>query len=148
MNNNNLPSEYKPLNKLTVCSNTLTGGGNLVSIGGDFPLLIGKGKKPKVWLKAIANSKTNEFVSIVENSISMHSAVKIISNKNLLQVMISGELILSVQAISNNTMIVEKLDLRPIGLNLYGNSSSLKVGSSTYSRNSMSGGGTLIGFGA
>ena len=61
--------------------------------------------------------------------------------------MISEEVVLSVKMIDQDFAVVEKLDFRPIGLNMYGNSSSLTVGGGTYSGNSMSGGGTLIGLG-
>ncbi|OAN13329.1 hypothetical protein A3K86_16895 [Photobacterium jeanii] len=146
--NNNLPSGYQPLKKLTICSNTLTGGGNLVSIGNELPVVIGRGSTPQIWLKAIGDSTTNELVPIVEKNKSMHPAIKVTVNNNSVLVLISGEVILSVKATSQDVMIVDKLDLRPIGLNLYGDTSSLSVGGNTFSRNSMHGGGTLIGFGA
>ncbi|MEZ8107331.1 hypothetical protein [Vibrio cortegadensis] len=145
---NKLPDGYKPLKKLTICSNTLTGGGNLVSIGGDIPVRIGRGSIPQVWIKAIADSSTNELVPIVEKNKSLHPAIKVVTQNNKITVLISGETVLSAKAPSQDVVVVDKLDLRPLGLNLYGDSSSLKVGGNTFSRNSMHGGGTLIGFGA
>jgi len=142
----NLPKNYIPLNKLTVCSNTITGGGNLVAVGDVLPLLIGKGDKPKIWLQALSDTKNNKFVVIVEESISKHPAVKVYEDSGYLNVMISGELILSVKMLDEESVVVEKLDFRPIGLNMHGNSSSLTVGGGLFSGNSMSGGGTLIGF--
>ncbi|ELF6907029.1 hypothetical protein [Vibrio cholerae] len=145
---NKHPDGYKPLKKLTICSNTLTGGGNLLSIGGDIPVLIGKGSVPQIWLKAVADSSTNELVPVVVKNKSLHPAIKVVVQNNNIIVLISGETILSAKATSMDVVIVDKLDLRPLGLNLHGNNSSLTVGGSTFSRNSMHGGGALIGFSA
>jgi hypothetical protein len=143
-----MPQGYIPLNSLTICSNTLLGGGNLVAIGNNLPLVIGKGEKPKIWLQALANSKENKFVVIVEESISKHPLVKIYEEFGTLNVELAGETILAVKITGKNSAEVEKLDFRPIGLNMHGNKSSLTVGGNTFSGNSMSGGGTLIGLGS
>ena len=146
---NSLPKNYSPFNKLIICSNTLLGGGTLVAVGDVLPLLIGKGEKPKIWLQALSDSKKNEFVTIVEESISKRPAVKVYENEEAgsLNVMISEDIVLSVKIIDQDTAVVERLDFRPIGLNMYGNSSSLTAGAGTFAGNSMSGGGTLIGLG-
>ncbi len=146
--NSKFPDGYMPLKKLTVCSNTITGGGNLLSVSGEFPLLIGKGSTPKVWLSAVGNAETNKFVTIVESSVSMHSAVKVIKENNLVVVSLSGKQILKAKATSIDVVVVDQLDFRPLGLNIHGNNNALTVGGSTFSNNSMSGGGTLIGFGS
>jgi hypothetical protein len=143
-----LSKNYQPFNSLTICSNSLLGGGTLVAIGDVLPLLIGKGEKPKVWLQALADPKKNTFVSIVEESISKHPAVKVYEDSGALKVLVGGEQVLSVRELGEDGAVVDQLDLRPIGLNIYGDKSSLKVGGNEFSRNSMSGGGTLIGFGA
>jgi hypothetical protein len=143
----NMPKNYNPFNKLTICSNTLNGGGNLVAVGDVLPILIGKGEKPKIWLQAISDPKKNQFVTIVDDSISKHPAVKVYEASGSLNVMISEEVILSVKIIDQDSAVVEKLDFRPIGLSMYGNSSSLTVGGGTFTGTSMSGGGTLIGLG-
>lgn len=143
----NMPTNYVPYDKLVICSNTLTGGSNLVAVGDVLPLIIGKGEKPKIWLQALENSKNNKFVTIVEESISKHPAVSVYEDSGTLNVMISGEVIISVKTKNQDTALVEKIDFRPIGLNIEGNSSSLTVGGSMFSGNTMSGGGVLVGFG-
>lgn len=141
------PYDYIPFDTLTVCSNTVRGGGNLVAIGDVIPFLVGKGDLPKIWLLALANAKTNEFVPIVERNISRHPAVKVYEANGTLNVMISGEVVLSVIKDSDNSASVTSLDFRPLGLNMHGNKESLSVGGGTFSGNSMTGGGTLIGLG-
>jgi len=145
---NNLPENYQPFDTLIICSNTLKGGGHLVAVGDTLPLVIGKGEKLKVWLQALANAQKNEFVLIVEESISKHPAVKVYEEAGVLNVMISGEIILSVEEKSSDSAVISKLDFRPIGLNLFGDANSLNAGGGIFSGNTMSGGGTLIGFGA
>ncbi|MHC3016825.1 hypothetical protein [Klebsiella pneumoniae] len=143
----NLPSSYSPYEQLVICSNSMLGGGHIVAVGDVLPLVIGKGEKPQIWLQAISNPETKEFVSIIEASVSKHSAVEILEKDGNIEVTIQDNKILVVRAESENKAIVSHLDLRPIGLNLVGNASSLSVGGSTFSGNSMAGGGVLIGFG-
>ena len=83
----------------------------------------------------------------VEGSISKHPAVKVYEEIDVLKVSVSGTTVLSVRATADNSAEVDELDLRPLGLNLHGDSSTLMAGTSKFSGNSMSGGGILIGFG-
>lgn len=145
---NSKPSDYIPFETLTVCSNTVKGGGNLVAVGDILPLLVGKGDIPQIWLLALADAKTNDFIPIVEKSVSKHPAVKVYEERGILNVMISGEIVLSVRRDSESSASVTKLDFRPLGLNMHGNEKSLNVGGGSFSGNSMAGGGTLIGLGA
>lgn len=143
----NLPKSFIPYKILKVCSNSLIDGGHIVSVGNVLPLIIGKGEKPQVWIQAISNPETKEFLSIVENSVSKHSAVEVLEVLGAVVVTIQGVKIVSVKQGADDTASVEVLDLRPIGLNLSGNSTSLNVGGSSFSGNSMKGGGVLIGLG-
>ncbi len=144
---NNLPKSYIPYDTLVVCSNTLIGGVNVVAIGEVLPLLIGKGDKPRIWLQAIAKPDSSDFVTIVEESISTHPAVKIYEENNVIKVEASGTLVLTVKLTGENSAEVEILDFRPLGLNMHGTKGSLTVGGSTFSQNTMSGGKVVIGFG-
>lgn len=145
---NNLPKSYQPYENLTVCSNTLIGGGHIVAVGDALPLIIGKGEKPQIWLQAISDPDKQEFVSIVENSVSKHPVVEVKEVSGSVVVSIQGKVVLSVKPLSENNAVVESMDLRPIGLNMFGDSSSMNVSGGTFSGNSMSGGGVLIGLGA
>lgn len=144
---NNLPKSYIPYEKLVVCSNTLSGGGHILAAGETLPVLVGKGEKPQVWLQALSNSEKNEFVTIVEASISKHQAVKVLEENGAININVGGTNVLSVKVTSEDSAEIFMLDLRPLGINIFGNKSELKVGNSTFSGNSFSGGGTMIGFG-
>ena len=142
-----LPPSYVPYDTLVVCSNTMLGGGYVVAVGDVLPLVIGKGEKPQIWLQAISNPKTNEFVSIIEASVSKHPAVEVIEEDGSIVVRIQGNKVLVIRQESENKVVVSQIDLRSVGLNLVGNEGSLTAGGSTFSGNSMAGGGVLIGFG-
>jgi len=143
----NKPESFSPYEKITICSNTITGGGNLVAVGELLPLLIGKGETPQIWLMALADAEKNQFIPIVEKSISKHHAVKVYEENGVINVSVGGNNVLSVRRISDDEAIVTELDLRPLGLNIHGNKEKLYVGSGSFKNSGMAGGGTLIGFG-
>ena len=144
---NNLPSSYQAYKKLTICSNSLIGGGHVVELAGALPLIIGNGEKPQIWLQAISNSKNMEFVSVVENSVSKFPAVEVKEIDGALVITIEGKQILRMRNISENEVVVDSMDLRPIGLNLYGDAKNMNIPNGSFSGNSMSGGGVLLGLG-
>ena len=88
-----------------------------------------------------------QFVSIVENSVSKFPAVEVKEINGFLIITIQGKQILKVRNLSNDEAVVENMDLRPIGLNLYGDTHSMSLPNGTFSGNSMSGGGVLLGLG-
>jgi hypothetical protein len=142
----NSPKSYVPYKSLNVCSNKLSGGGHIALIGDVLPLIIGRGDKPQIWLQALSNPETKQFISIVESSVSKHSAVVVKEISGYVVVSVQGTQILKVKAKDGLSAKVEMLDLRPLGLNLSGNSTSMSVGGNTFSNNSMSG-GVLVGLG-
>lgn len=143
----NLPPDYKPYKKLKVCSNTMEDGGHIVSIGEVLPLIIGTGTKPQIWLQALVNAKSNDFMTIVDASIPTHPAVKVSEIDGVMVIKIQGEKVLTIKSTSPNSAEVTQLNFRPIGLNVTGDSSGIEISGSTFSRNTMSGGGVFISLG-
>jgi hypothetical protein len=144
---NNLPSSYQPYEKLTICSNSLIGGGHVVELAGALPLIIGYGEKPQIWLQAISNPEKMEFVSVIENSVSKFPTVEVKEIDGSIIITIQGKQVLKVRNVSNSEAVVENMDLRPIGLNLYGDANNMNIPNGSFSGNSMSGGGVLLGLG-
>lgn len=144
---NNLPKQFKPYSSLKICSNTLYNGGHLASIGDNLPLIIGKGEIPLIWLQALNDIDNKIFIPIIEKSISKNPNVVISKSSQALSISILGQQILSLKVINQDSAEVDFLDLRPIGLNLYGDKQTLNIGTNKFSGNSMSGGGVLIGLG-
>jgi hypothetical protein len=135
-------------NTAKFCSNTLIGGGDLFSVGKVFPLVVKKGTKPRIWLKALINSEKNEFISIIEDSVSKQKLVTIEEpTENSIEIKVQNVKIIKISNYDNNSMEIEYLDLRPIGFNIQGTKEQLLIGSNSFSGNTMQGGGTLISLG-
>lgn len=142
-----LPSTYKPYQKLTVCSNVLIGGGHLVVLGEVLPLLVGSGDGPTIWLQAPTDKSGKSYIPIVTASVASHPAVGVVSNNDGLTVSIAGVPVIHIKQADQDSAVVDLLDLRPVGLNIFGNASSLTAGGATFSQNTFSGGGTMLAFG-
>jgi len=145
---NNKPKSYVPFDNLTICSNTLTGGSNLVAVGDFLPLLIGQGEVPQVWLLALADANRNLFVPVVEANISKHHAVKVFEEDGCINVVVGDDNVLKVKKKTNEHAVVTEIDLRPIGLNIHGTEEKLWAGNGSFKNSGFGGGGTFIGFGA
>ncbi|WP_252959046.1 hypothetical protein [Pseudomonas simiae] len=143
---NKTPKGYFPYSLLSVCGNKLMGGAKILSVGDVFPVLIGKGSKPQIWLMAIASPTDKKFISIVEASISQHSFVHVEEVGRQIVVKVQGATVLRVEQTGDDQALVSELNMRPLGLNIYGGNSKLEAGGVTFSNNSFSGGGALISF--
>lgn len=142
---NNLPQSFTPYEKLTICSNVLLGGGHLVEISNTLPLIIGTGEKPQVWIQAISDPNSMQFVSVVENSVSKFPMIKIMEVDSYLVITMQKETILKIKKISSTEAVIDYLNLAPMGLNLSGDSNGLKIPNGQFSGNTMSGNGVLLG---
>lgn len=140
----NLPSSYIPYQKLAFCSNVLEGGGNLIEVAGTIPILVGRGDPPLVWLSAKQDAKV---VTIVEASRAKYSSVTAANIFGGTVVMSKGVVLLSARQISEVEAEVTEIDLRPLGLNVYGDKNGLHVGGMEFTGNHFSGGGTMLGIG-
>ncbi|WP_141232400.1 hypothetical protein [Pseudomonas fragi] len=141
-----LPKGYSPYKLLNVCSNKLVDGANIVVVGDIVPLLIGRGSKPQVWLRALQGPQSKKFISLVEASISQHPLVRVEEVGRQLVVKVQGATVLRVEQTSEDQAFVSELDLTKLGLNVFGSISHLNAGGVTFSNNTFSGGGALVAF--
>jgi hypothetical protein len=144
----NLPTNYKPYQSINFCSNNIIGGGHIFAMGKILPLLIGVGSKPRIWLQAVSTPGSNKFITVVEDSKSTHPAVSIKTEGNKVVVSVQGRTVLSTESDGEQSVTISELDFRPIGLNVFGNSSSLNLGGMQLSHNKFSGVGIAFGLGA
>lgn len=143
----NLPPNYQAYTRLLLCSNSLIGGGHLLQIGQSLPLLIGRGTMPQVWLEAPTDPSGKDFAPLVTASVAVHPAASVFTEDGALVVYAGGQLVVRVRQVDDQQAVVEKLDLRPIGFNIFGDEKSLNASGMQMSGNTVSGGGTLLGFG-
>ena len=143
----NMPKSYKPFDVLTLCSNKIIGGSYIVSMGEVIPIILGQGDKPMVWLQAVADPKGKTFTTVVEASISMHPAIKVLQVEDALEVSIDNTTVLKIKSSEGGSASVEELDLRPLGINMFGDNTKLQVGGMTFTGNTFQGVGTVIALG-
>lgn len=143
----NLPENYTPYEEVDVCSNRLIGGVQLVAISEHLPLIVGKGSKPQIWLQGITNPEKVVFTPLVENSIPKHPAIEVKEVADDIIVSAFGTTMLKVKVVSPSHVVIGQLDLRPIGINVFGDSNTLTVAGNEFSDNTMEGNPstTLIG---
>lgn len=142
-----LPAQYKPYKSINLCSNKIIGGGHIFAMGKNLPLLIGEGNAPRIWLQAVSAPGSREFITVVSDSKSTHPAVSIKRDGKKISVTIQGRTVISVMPTGLHGATVLELDLRPIGLNVFGNASSLNLGGMQLSHNTFSDVGVAFGLG-
>jgi len=145
---NNLPDGYVALNRLNMCSNILIGGGFAFSLGSTLPLIIGKGTVPIIWMQSY-DFKNKKSKILVDGNISKHPDVLVTNPDNgVVEIIINKEVrILRVKNIGDASSVVSFIDFRPIGLNITGNQNELKVGNSSFSKNTIEGVSVFFGLG-
>jgi hypothetical protein len=134
-----LPKDYFPYFELTICGNTLVNVQIPFLIERRPLLLIGKNSVPQVWLSARTSPGSHEWKYIVQANRSLNPAVYVEAQdeNRTVYVRVSNTVIIRAVAQSETKAVVDVLDLRPVGLNVYGNSSGLSLATNRYAGNSM-----------
>jgi len=128
-----LPEDYSPYPTLILCSNTLVNVPVPLMIYNKPVLLVGRGYIPLIWLSAPIHPASNQWVYILEgnkpviNSVSVAQLVK----ERGISISIGSIEVLRAFRESNEISKITLLDLRPIGLNLFGNEEILSVATNT-----------------
>ena len=147
----NLPKEFIAFDELEFCSNILQNCNIPIAIKNEPVILIGKGERPQIWLWGLLDRKSSLLVPLVYcNSIMMITApIKVESEKNYTRVKLKDTIIIEAlkHLHSEEKAMVDQLDMRPLGFNIYGNSSTLHVGTSVMVRNRITGGNVFIALG-
>lgn len=141
MRRETLPSNYVPPAQIRLFSNVAQNVRILFLVDRHVPLLIGeKGGKPKIWINAPVKANDGvRWLPMIRNSLSVHPAFRIEdSSKGVTQVFANDKKCLEVRAKSDE-FIVTYLDLRPIGLVIYGADDALYVGKARLAENWFSG---------
>lgn len=139
------PSQFVPYERLTVCNNELVNCKAILNCKGFYPILIGKGFFPQIWIYSKYRKYTPiKNIPLVERSISRVNNLKvdIDLDKKILAIKyldyneFSQNVILSM-SYTNVNPVVDILDLRPIGYDIHGTSSGLNAGTGLFSGNTM-----------
>lgn len=138
MNDNiNNNSKYQ---ELLICSNKLINGNEIFSINGNFPITIRRNdNKPIISLKALSSLDNKNLIDIIKENKPKFEFVKINSEKNKIEISVKNNKVLLIENFDNLKIEINFIDLRPIGLNIWGDKKSLNVGENTFSGNTITG---------
>lgn len=150
-----LPSQYTPYEELVICSNTMINGIIPVEVDGHSPFLVGKGDVPRIWLSAMVNPSEQKWLHLIENNqiidqptFKDHPLKLFISEEDRLVQVSAGEyIILRVEKRSETQAVISQLDLRPLGLNIFGKEDGLHVANSHFRENRFENVRAMIGIG-
>ena len=143
----NIPDVYKPYETIVFCSNTFKNLSYIIDDNGVIPILIGKGEFPRIWLYARSENKP---IALVRDNISILPQVKVnfyqVEKRMTIELFdMKDDYIKILEILLNNGIpTLKKLDMRPIGYNIFGDTESLNVGNSKYVNNVFQGMHTLI----
>ncbi|TVP12696.1 hypothetical protein [Shewanella sp. KCT] len=130
-----LPDGYVPFGLLKVCSNTLKNGRIPISISGDQPFLVGRGKKPRVWVNQLALNEVGKTKPLVRDNLTLHPQISVDELDNEVVIKADNEVLIHVVKVTDDEAHIIKLDLRTIGIQIYGDQSELHVVNQTLSNN-------------
>lgn len=136
----NIPEGYNPYTRIHFCSNELVNVKYIIDDNGFYPLLIGKGEQPVIWI--YAKTGEDQIIPIIEKNVSKNQLVSVENYKGerIIKVNVkteSGKSSMLEIEYGGDRPNVYYLDLRPIGYSIYGDSESLNVGNSVISDSSI-----------
>jgi hypothetical protein len=143
-----LPSGYAPYKKVNFCTNILLGETLLIALGDVLPVLVGSGTKPQIWIQALQSPQGKKFITLVDASISLHPKVRVEEADGKVRVTVEGKTVLLVEQKSEAELTIHSIDLRPVGFNVYGDSSGLHSGGITFKNSTFDSVGTMMSFSA
>ena len=133
-----LPPEFVPFAELKVCGNIMKGGKAPFVVGGKVPLLVGKNAHAKFWLSAPKNQAATEWVDLIVAGAAVHPQVKVLLSEDQrdISVQFRRQSLLELRLVSPDVADLSFIDLRPVGLNIFGEGEVLHLGTITFSGNS------------
>ena len=144
-----LPKEFVAFEELGFCSNTLQNCKIPIVIDEKPILLVGKGDQPQIWLWGLVDQKTKRLVQIVSSNVVriLTAPIKVERAKDSTYVKLNETIIIKAVKLSDEKATIEQIDMRPLGFNIHGTSSTLNVGTNVMAGNRMVGGRAFIALG-
>jgi hypothetical protein len=141
------PEDYVPYPVVDICGNILRNVKYVIELKGVHPILIGKGKIPYIWLRF----PSRDFLKwnyIVERRTAVNPAVNINqASAGRMSVSLHGKNVLDIVKYDEDSIQISSIDLRPIGLNVFGGGDTLQVGGTKFTKTQMQNGNTFIALG-
>ncbi|HHX8575407.1 TPA: hypothetical protein ACVO35_004177 [Vibrio alginolyticus] len=144
---NTLPSAYVKPKKISLASNTLRNVTAILEVNGFVPLLLGNGDKPRVWLYIPANREGTEWYPLIKDNFSTNPNVTVKGGKKSITIDTPEGNIITARK-EGGVINVTKLDLRPVGLDLYITGESVRFMGSTFTNNTFTNVEVMFGVGS
>ena len=140
-----LPPEYEPYPALRFCSNILRHVSAPILVGEQAPVLVGKGRSPRIWISVPRKDRPNVWLQVVSDSNA--SGAFLVEHNNFATKVYLGVMALMVVEVTGSIPEVTFLDLRPLGLDIWGDRLSLHAGGAVLSENTFSNSQSMLAFG-
>lgn len=129
----NTLKNYKPFNKIEICTNKLENVKFLFTYDYVTPLLIGNGKHPLIWLSVLKPGTLSWFYIVIENESPNKNITVDLTEENVTKIIDSNNtILLNAKKISETEAKINKIDLRPIGLAVYCENDTLNLGNTRF----------------
>lgn len=143
-----LPADYKPYRELGFCSNHFVNTPIAIEVEGHAAVLVGAGAGPRVWLSAPTGQDKRRWTLVVADNTPRVTGVAVRkTSQGDLEVLAADTKVLEVREVSSDTAAVTWLDLRPLGLDIHGDSNALWIGTNQFSANRIENCNAAIGIG-
>jgi hypothetical protein len=139
------PNGYTPFLNIDLCNNQLINCQVPIEVEGNPVFLIGQGEEINIWIMRPNDEKKWGYV--VTQGISEDAKFKVFRRDDYLSVYFNDFLIMGVVRKDIESIAVNHIDLRPLGLEITGNVMSLNVGGSNMTGNTFENVGTMVSIG-
>ncbi|MDH5903457.1 hypothetical protein L8S00_08600 [Vibrio splendidus] len=145
--------EYDIYDELILCSNRLLNTNYMFRSSDNWsPIVVRKsnqdGNMPSVWLSTRIESEGDyRYVELVKNNeqVFFGNNFEFEVTENGFYIAIDSTVICEAGDVQDNSIEIFKLDLRPLGLNIYGEHNKLTIGGNQMSRNTVSKSDSMFG---
>ena len=147
MNNNMKVAEFEAYDKIIIGSNEISCK-YLININGFYPIIIGKGNVPRIWLYVMSKE---EIVALVDDSKGVYNRINVINDEAKKEISVIFEeapnsifVILKASYEDEGVLYIKEMDLNPIGLAVVSNEKEMRVGNNRLSGNVVRGAESFI----
>lgn len=145
-----LPSEYKPFKQVWVCNNHFNNGNIIFEVDHTPIFLIGRGGnklESLLWFNIPSSDENSrKWRSVISKNKCNDPAFKLITSKNGNEVNFNEKPLLQFK-LDGNKLIINMIDFRSIGLNIFGGLSSFNVIGNSFTNNTFNNVNTMMSIG-
>lgn len=143
----NKTTEYTPYEKIIIGSNEISCK-YLININGFYPIIIGKGDVPRIWLYVMSKG---QIITLVDDSKGVYNRIKVVKDEAKKEISVIFEempnsisVILKATYEDEGVLYIKEMDLNPIGLSVISDEKELRVGNNSFSGNVVRGAESFI----